>query len=53
MYKVKEGKEHTNNGFTQLNMVDLFINQGYTLECLPAYHRTHFTIKDVHRNLHI
>ena len=40
MYKVKEGKEHTNNGFTQLNTVDLFINQRYTLECFPTYHRT-------------
>ena len=40
MYKVKEGKEHTVNGFTQLNTVDLFINPRYTLECFPAYHRT-------------
>ena len=40
MYKVKEDKEHTINGFTQLNTVVLFINQRYTLECFPAYHRT-------------
>ena len=40
MYKVKEGKEHTINGFTQLNTVVLCINQRYTLECFPAYHRT-------------
>ena len=42
MYKVKEGKEHTDNGFTQLNTVDLFINQRYTLECFPAYRTQHY-----------
>ena len=40
MYRVTEGKEHTNNGFTRLNIVDSFISQRYTLECFPTYHRT-------------
>ena len=47
MYKVKEGKEHTINGFTQLNTVDLFIN----VSQLIIEHN--ITIKDVHNNLHI
>ena len=40
MYRVTEGKEHTNSSFTRLNIVESFISQRYTLECFPTYHRT-------------
>ena len=38
--RVTEGKEHPNNGFTQLNIIEPFISQRYNLECFPTYHRT-------------